>query len=70
MIEEIEAGLYKHFKGTVYEVLFCAWDVDKDDLVVVYRDGLDYYTRLVSTWYDLKTDPENGETLNRFIKIN
>lgn len=64
MIPDVEPGLYKHFKGDIYEVLHTALYVDNNTWVVVYRRGNEYYTRDMSTWYDLKGD------VYRFQKID
>ena len=55
----IEKGIYRHFKGNLYEVLFTAKDCDDESEVVVYKalygDG--------QIW--VRSAAEFGETITR-----
>lgn len=64
MNPDVAPGIYKHWKGEIYEVLFTALDVDSNEVVVVYRRGHEYYTRPISEWFDLK------DNTYRFIRID
>lgn len=35
--ERLEAGLYRHYKGAEYEVLYCARHSETEEWLVVYR---------------------------------
>jgi len=57
-------GLWKHYKGDIYEVTNIATDTKDGSTVVIYRKGRDYYTRPIEEWMDLIGDQY------RFTKIN
>lgn len=63
-------GLWKHFKGNVYEVIAEALDVTEERNVVIYRRGDSYYTRAKSEWFSLVDDGTNSGFTYRFVKIN
>jgi len=60
----VEKGLYRHFKGGIYEVLFIAINTENSKHVVVYEKNSIKYTRPLSEWCDIM---ENGQ--RRFTKI-
>ena len=59
----IDIGIYKHYKGGYYTVLFMAIDTTDGKDVVVYTDEVNMYTRPASEWFD-----KIGDTY-RFIKV-
>ena len=47
--------IHKHYKGGLYEPLHCAFDVENEIDVIVYRSYTNgtYYTRPLSEWYEV-----------------
>lgn len=66
----IEKGIYKHFKGNLYEVLFTAKDCDDETQVVVYKalygDG-QIWVRNAEEFAETVT--RDGKTFKRFEKV-
>jgi hypothetical protein len=64
----IESGVYKHFKGGIYEVLGVATQHDKQNKLVIYRDSNGFlHTRSIPSFLEyVKID--NKET-KRFTLI-
>ena len=60
----ISPGLWKHFKGDVYEVIAVGKHSEDGSEMVIYKKGFDYHVRPVSEWFDLKGNQY------RFTKIN
>ncbi len=50
-----EPGVYRHYKGGLYLLMFVASEESTLDSVVVYASLLDgrYWTRPVSTWVEM-----------------
>ncbi len=69
-MEEIRPGLYRHFKGNEYRVLFLARHSETEEWLVVYQalygDG-GYWVRPKSMWCERVT--MNGEEMPRFRYI-
>ena len=65
----IENGIYKHFKGNLYEVIDCAKHSETEEIHVVYRplegDGSLWIRPLAM--FD-ETIERDGKTLKRFKK--
>ena len=66
----IEKGIYKHFKGNMYEVIDIAKHSETLEAMVVYRAlygecGL--WVRPIAMWDELVE--HNGEKVKRFTKI-
>lgn len=66
----IEKGIYKHFKGNLYEVIDIAKHSETLEEMVVYRalygeGGL--WVRPISMWDEVVE--YNGEKVKRFTKI-
>ena len=66
----IEKGIYRHFKGNLYEVLFLARDCDDEREVVVYKalygDG-QIWVRKAEEFAETVT--RDGKTFKRFEKV-
>jgi molecular chaperone GrpE len=62
-------GIYKHYKGGTYQVLFIAYDKEKKQKTVVYKeiDNDKYYTRTLKNFTD--TVKINKKKINRFELI-
>lgn len=68
----IEPGLYKHYKGQLYEVIGCARHSETLEELVVYKatyqpEGDNLWVRPLSMFEGTVT--LNGETLKRFVKL-
>ena len=66
----IQKGIYKHFKGNLYKVLFCARHSETLEEMVVYQalygeEG--YWVRPAAMF--LETVTENGEEKPRFTFV-
>ena len=67
---DICPGIYRHFKGNEYEVLFTARNSETEELMVVYRalygdHGL--WVRPASMWNE--TVERDGKTFRRFTFV-
>lgn len=58
----IRPGLWKHFKGNVYRVMFVTLHSDGTYNVVYERNNI-YYSRPLSEWFDLR------EGVYRFVLL-
>ena len=68
--EEIVPGIYRHFKGNEYEVLFTAKNSETEELMVVYRAlygerGL--WVRPAAMWNE--TVERDGKSFRRFTFV-
>ncbi len=66
---KIEPGLYRHYKGGIYEVIATALHSETLEETVVYRSpetGM-YWVRPASMWNETVT--HNGDTVTRFTKL-
>ena len=69
-MENIKPGLYRHFKGGIYEVLFVAKNSETLEDMVVYRANYGehgVWVRLLSMWNE--TVERDGKTFKRFEYI-
>lgn len=69
-MESIKPGLYRHFKGGIYEVLFVAKNSETLEDMVVYRANYGehgVWVRPLSMWNE--TVERNGKTFKRFEYI-
>ena len=69
-LESIKPGLYRHFKGGIYEVLFVAKNSETLEDMVVYRANYGehgVWVRPLSMWNE--TVERNGKTFKRFEYI-
>ncbi len=69
-MENIKPGLYRHFKGGIYEVLFVAKNSETLEDMVVYRANYGehgVWVRPLSMWNE--TVERNGKTFKRFEYI-
>ena len=69
-MENIKPGLYRHFKGGIYEVLFVAKNSETLEDMVVYRANYGEHGVLVrplSMWNE--TVERDGKTFKRFEYI-
>ena len=66
-MEEIKAGIYKHFKGKFSKVICIAKHSDRDEMLVVYQGLNDggYFARPVSSFAETVKDA-NGNNIPRF----
>lgn len=66
----IELGRYRHFKGSIYEVIALAKHSETEEEMVVYQalDGdQGIWVRPLKMWTEIIT--RNGEEITRFEKI-
>ena len=70
-VRTIEPGIYRHFKGNYYEVLYIARHSETTEPMVVYRalygDG-GVWTRPAGMWNE--TVEHDGQTVTRFRKLS
>lgn len=69
-MENIKPGLYRHFKGGIYEVLFVAENSETLEDMVVYRANYGehgVWVRPLSMWNE--TVERDGKTFKRFEYI-
>jgi len=69
-MSEIQKGLYRHFKGNIYKVLYIAKHSETLEDIVVYVDVNDeskVWVRPASMWNE--TVERDGKTYKRFEKI-
>lgn len=69
-MENIKPGLYRHFKGGIYEVLFVAKNSETLEDMVVYRANYGehgVWVRPLSMWNE--TVECDGKTFKRFEYI-
>lgn len=69
-MENIKPGLYRHFKGGIYEVLFVAKNSETLEDMVVYRANYGehgVWVRPISMWNE--TVERDGKTFKRFEYI-
>jgi len=69
-MENIKPGLYRHFKGGIYEVLFVAKNSETLEDMVVYRANYGehgVWVRPLSMWNE--TVERDGKTFKRFEYI-
>jgi hypothetical protein len=55
-LEEIKAGIYRHFKGKNYEVIFIAKHSETLEELVVYRalyGEMGYWVRTAKMWNEI-----------------
>lgn len=67
MYEEIKPGIYRHYKGNRYQVLFLARHSETEEMMVIYKalygDG-GIWARPASMWGEMVT--VNGTMRPRF----
>lgn len=69
-MENIKPGLYRHFKGGIYEVLFVAKNSETLEDMAVYRANYGehgVWVRPLSMWNE--TVERDGKTFKRFEYI-
>ena len=69
-MENIKPGLYRHFQGGIYEVLFVAKNSETLEDMVVYRANYGehgVWVRPLSMWNE--TVERDGKTFKRFEYI-
>lgn len=66
-MEEIKAGVYKHFKGRFSNVIGVAKHSDREEMLVIYKGLNDggLYARPVESFLDIVEDKE-GSKVPRF----
>jgi hypothetical protein len=67
----LEKGIYRHFKGNNYELIYIATDSETLEKMVVYRalyGNYDIWVRPLKMWNEEVVF--NGEKVKRFSKIN
>lgn len=67
--DKLMPGIYQHYKGGKYQVLFTAYDKEKKHETVVYKDldGEKYYTHSLKNF--ISTVKEDKKKINRFELI-
>ncbi len=71
-MKEIPRGLYRHYKGNIYNVLFTARHSETEELMVVYKatyqpEGQNIWVRPALMFTE--TVQVNGKTVPRFEKM-
>lgn len=71
-MEEVKIGLYKHYKGNIYEVIGIATHSETLDKLVVYKatyqkEGENLWVRPLSMF--VETVVVDGKTVKRFEKL-
>lgn len=64
--------IYKHFKGTLYQVVAISFDSETIEPLVTYRsvEGNHYWTRTLRNFTDLvQQDDDSNYLVSRFEKI-
>jgi len=54
-MQSVDTGLYRHFKGSIYEVLCAATHTETGETVIVYRDVNSpekVWVRPEAMWFD------------------
>ena len=69
---KIEPGLYKHYKGNIYEVIDTARHSETLEVMVVYKatyqkEGENLWVRPLNMFNQLIE--KDGQTINRFSKL-
>lgn len=67
----IEPGLYRHYNGNVYRVLFTARHTEFGYLMVAYEEKdapNKKYVRPASMWFDQVGVDEAGQPITRFTR--
>ncbi len=66
-MEEIKAGVYKHFKGRFSNVIGVAKHSDREEMLVIYKGLNDggLYARPVESFLDI-VDDKQGNKVPRF----
>lgn len=67
-MEEIKAGVYKHFKGRFSNVIGVAKHSDREEMLVIYKGLNDggLYARPVESFLDI-VDDKQGNKVPRFV---
>lgn len=69
-MEQILPGLYRHYKGGEYRVLFTAKHSETEEEMVVYQalyGECGFWVRPASMWNELVE--HDGQTVRRFTRI-
>lgn len=69
-MEELKPGLYRHFKGKEYRLLFVARHSETEEPMVVYQalyGEHGYWVRPASMWNE--TVERDGKSMRRFTYI-
>lgn len=67
----IEPGLYRHFRGGVYEVLFTSENAATGGLMVVYKrqgNESERFVRPAFAWFDQVGVDDAGQPITRFTR--
>ena len=70
-MQEIEPGLWKHFKGNLYRVMYVALHSETGEEMVVYQalyGQRGMWVRPASMWNEIVE--RDGKTYRRFTKID
>lgn len=69
--QTIEPGLYRHYQGNLYRVLYTARHTETGELVAVYmEEGAPnrMYVRPASMWFDQVGVDKAGQPITRFTR--
>lgn len=68
-MEKLQTGIYQHYKGGKYELLFIAKQTETKEAMVIYRSLKDQkvWSRPLSNWQE-KIE-KDGKEIDRFIRI-
>ena len=72
-LKQMETGLYKHYKGNIYEVIGLAKHSETLEKLVVYKatyqnEGENIWVRPLAMFNE--TIRHNGESVKRFLKVD
>lgn len=66
---QIQRGLYRHYKGGLYEVIYTATHTETLEEMVVYKDNKEnVWVRPASMWNEIVDTPFGK--MKRFVKID
>ena len=68
--ETLKPGIYRHFKGGMYELMFISRHSETEEEMVIYKSMKDggYWARPIGMWNE--TVIHNGEEVLRFTPIS
>lgn len=68
---EPKNGLYRHFKGNIYEVIGVATEADTKERMVVYKDTKtgNLYVRKIGSWSDPVREDVAPVITDRFVPM-
>lgn len=69
--ETIEPGLYRHYQGNLYRVLYTARHTETEEMMVVYQalyGEMKIWVRPASMWFNQVGVDDAGQPITRFTR--